>query len=585
MTTGTLVEALGWTLLHSLWQLALVGAIAGLLLAGAGPGRPRMQYALALLAMLACLILPALTLGHALAQAPSLPLPAPVEAAALPQLAPAGPIPEWPQRLQTTLTLRLPWIVAVWSLGVLGMGLRLGAGWFTVARWRRQAIPVPAAWEARFRVLNQRLRTRGPVLLRASLQVTTPLVLGLWHPVVLVPAALLTQLSESYLEALLAHELAHVQRWDPWFNLFQNVVEVLCFHHPVVWWLSRKVRILREQLCDDLAAQAIGDRRRLALALNALDDLRPPATHLALAAKGGSLYHRIHHLITPTPSPRRPWGPGALLGLILALPLAALTLHAASSELPTLPVDAELVAQIDALAAKEGIDPNLLRSLAWAESHFRRGAKSSLGAKGILQVMPATALKYGASNLDDPDQVAAAGARYLRFLLDHYQGDVTKAVAAYNCGEQSLDAGRITLEASNERALVLSLLQGKTVQAERPLDPGEVTGTLVAGRDGKTWTLHAGLNTRNGFTLEVLPSDPTAKPFARLVVGNTLPAATAAWSISRPTVLLPLPAGTPFTVRCSSDGGALTGSIQAIATGPWQTFRFRMTAASNGLGR
>ncbi|HCZ33549.1 MAG TPA: hypothetical protein DHV93_08895, partial [Holophagaceae bacterium] len=104
--------------------------------------------------------------------------------------------------------------------------------------------------------------------------------------------------------------------------------------------------------------------------------------------------------------------------------------------------------------------------MAWVESGFNAKAKSPKGATGLLQVMPGTARAHGATDLDDPDQVMAAGAKYLRALLDRYQGDVPKAVAAYNCGEKALDEGRITEEATRYRALVLDVLAAKAVQPE-----------------------------------------------------------------------------------------------------------------------
>ena len=125
------------------------------------------------------------------------------------------------------------------------------------------------------------------------------------RPVVLVPAALLTRLSPDLLEALLAHELAHVRRHDYLVNLLQGAVEALLFYHPVVWWLSHRARAERELVADDMAAASLGDRHRVARALDALASLqsRPdPFPELALAADGGSLVNRIRHLV----SPRRP---------------------------------------------------------------------------------------------------------------------------------------------------------------------------------------------------------------------------------------------------------------------------------------
>jgi D-alanyl-D-alanine endopeptidase (penicillin-binding protein 7) len=101
------------------------------------------------------------------------------------------------------------------------------------------------------------------------------------------------------LEALLAHELAHVQRFDYLVNLGQNVIEALLFYHPAVWWISGRIRTEREQIADDVAARTLGEPRRLALALSELERFQFSTQHLAQAASGGDLMSRIKRLVRP----------------------------------------------------------------------------------------------------------------------------------------------------------------------------------------------------------------------------------------------------------------------------------------------
>ena len=124
-----------------------------------------------------------------------------------------------------------------------------------------------AHWQARADVLARKLGLPRSVRVRLF-DGEAPLAIGWWRPVVLLPAALLTRMPAGLLEALLAHELAHIRRHDYIVNLLQAVVEALLFYHPVVWWLSRRIRHERELIADDLAAEALGDRRSLALALS-----------------------------------------------------------------------------------------------------------------------------------------------------------------------------------------------------------------------------------------------------------------------------------------------------------------------------
>src|SRR5690606_9929357 len=130
-------------------------------------------------------------------------------------------------------------------------------------------------------------------------------------------------LTAEQLRAILAHELAHVRRYDYLVNLLQSVVETLLFYHPAVWWVSRRIRIEREHCCDDLAVAACGDRLTYARALAEMEHLRGGRTMLAAAATGGSLLSRIQRLIgAPTSKADRPaqWIGGlAAIGAILAI--------------------------------------------------------------------------------------------------------------------------------------------------------------------------------------------------------------------------------------------------------------------------
>jgi HEAT repeat protein len=122
------------------------------------------------------------------------------------------------------------------------------------------------------------------------------------------PAAALSGLNAMQVEAILAHELAHVRRHDYLVNLAQTVIETLLFYHPAVWWVSRKVRETREHCCDDLAVALCRSRREYVSALLDLEELRGSTPALALGATDGSLLMRGRRLLAPaqahTASPR-----------------------------------------------------------------------------------------------------------------------------------------------------------------------------------------------------------------------------------------------------------------------------------------
>lgn len=273
------IGAWGWALLNFLWQGVVIGLVAALLLALLRGAPARWRYAVCALGLALCLALP---LVQCLDAVPS-------DADFIGELSP--------------LAAQMPALVGAWALGAAVMFGRLALGLAWVARARRRSEPAPAEWQARLDALARRLGVTRQVSLRLLPELAGPIALGTLKPCVLLPAALLTRLPVSLVEALLAHELAHVRRWDYLANLLQSAVEALLFFHPVVWWLSARLRAERELVADDLSAQALGDSRRLAQALHALSELDPdPMTPpLAPAARGGDLLHRIERLLAPRP--------------------------------------------------------------------------------------------------------------------------------------------------------------------------------------------------------------------------------------------------------------------------------------------
>ena len=132
--------------------------------------------------------------------------------------------------------------------------------------------------------LAQRLRVTGPVKLVESTLVQIPTVVGWLRPVILLPASAIVGLTPKQLEALLAHELAHIRRHDYLINMLQSIIEILGFYHPAVWWISHQIRIERENCCDDLAVSISGDTAHYAKTLVEMERIRSGHAELALAA-------------------------------------------------------------------------------------------------------------------------------------------------------------------------------------------------------------------------------------------------------------------------------------------------------------
>ena len=123
-----------------------------------------------------------------------------------------------------------------------------------------------------------------------------PAVIGWFRPVVFLPARALTGLSEDQLKAVIAHELAHIQRLDPFVNVFQVCVETLLFYHPAVWWLNKRIRVEREHCCDEVAVAISGDAVEYARALTVMAEWRS-APALAMAANRSPLTDRIIRIL------------------------------------------------------------------------------------------------------------------------------------------------------------------------------------------------------------------------------------------------------------------------------------------------
>ena len=166
---------------------------------------------------------------------------------------------EWGEGISLRGSPRL--LVSGWLLGVVFFSARLTRScWWVRSIRTRDNEPVEAAWLETLDDLRRRLGVSRPVRLLKSALVEVPTVIGWFRPVILLPAATLSGLTPGQLEAILAHELAHVRRLDYLVNAFQCLVETLMFYHPVAWWISRCIREERENCCDDLVIEVCGDR-------------------------------------------------------------------------------------------------------------------------------------------------------------------------------------------------------------------------------------------------------------------------------------------------------------------------------------
>jgi len=338
-----LVPVLGRALLHFLWQGTLIALLAATALHLLRDARPQLRYAVACLALLACVLAPIGTLAWSWIEASWTAAAALPAVASLAKAEPSIAVALVSPLRQAGEAVRgieqfLPAVVLLWAAGACTLSLRLAAGVWWLGRLPRVSAPhLQRKWQARLDSLAARFGLRRTVELRLVAALDSPVVVGWWRPMVLLPASLLARLPVDYLEALLAHELAHVRRHDYLVNVLQGVAEALLFYHPATWWLSRRIRIEREHVADRLAAEATGEPRRLALALAALADeqaaLRaaPQPALAALAPTGGPLMKRIEQLVRPG----RTTSGGRFVFPLLGLAAAGLAFYAQAHRDPS----------------------------------------------------------------------------------------------------------------------------------------------------------------------------------------------------------------------------------------------------------
>jgi beta-lactamase regulating signal transducer with metallopeptidase domain len=340
-------QAIGWALLQFVWQGTLIALVTAAVLAALRRSGPDVRYVVSTIALALMLTMPVVTVIQTMAAAPDAGR-ASIDTGATRAVEPdgvaaaaastAGEVPRsfGPSAASTparwslgdggrSLDEWLPLLVSVWLIGVAVLTLRLFSGWMWVQRLKSHGTgPAPERLASALNRLTRQLHIGRAVRLFESSTVAVPTVIGWLKPVVLLPTSAVACLSPDQLEAILAHELAHIRRHDYLVNLLQTVVETLLFYHPAVWWLSRRIRAEREHCCDDLAVSLCGDPVAYAAALAELEGLRSSSGNLILAATGGSLLQRVRRLLgVPSHAGRAPGWLAAGAALLVLLSMSA----------------------------------------------------------------------------------------------------------------------------------------------------------------------------------------------------------------------------------------------------------------------
>jgi beta-lactamase regulating signal transducer with metallopeptidase domain len=338
---------IGWVCVHSLWQCLLVAAILHValrLIPRRSTAQVNARYLLSVAALVALPLLSAttyfasdagpITKRHVEQPASATPLTQGVDSTSTsPWGATDGALAIGLGVARVQIARIEPWlplVSVVWFVGAFLAGLRMVAGWALSRRLvARAKVATENRWQARVATWCEELGVNKAVRFLVSDAIDSPLVVGWLKPVILWPTAALHGMTPQDVEAIIAHELAHIRRGDVLINLLQACIEVLFFHHPAAWWISAQIRAEREYCADDLAVRMLdrsesGTKLSYARALLALEEHRSIPL-LSVAAKGGKLLDRIRRLVgveTTGHSPARPLVGGlvttSLLGILLA---------------------------------------------------------------------------------------------------------------------------------------------------------------------------------------------------------------------------------------------------------------------------
>lgn len=331
-----LIKSIGWTLLHSLWQGAVIFAVLVVLLAIFRNKSPQLRY------MLSCVSLLILTGWMGFTFISYLPDPdLPLTGGENLEIHEFNNTPvkestsfsftvDWRQnmrhKLETFVHLYARQLVWIWLLGAFIFAARwLGGLYFTYRLRSVQTLEIAPEWQDKARRLAKKLGVRRPLSLLESAKVDVPLIIGHLKPVILLPIGMLGGLTPQQVEVILVHEMAHIRRYDFLINLLLSSLEILLFYHPIFWWISNKIMQEREQCCDDLAIKICGNARFYARTLLMMEEKRQQKS-LAMAYQGKKhhLLQRVKRICLSSPATyRREFGKAGLaLGLLLVLAVA-----------------------------------------------------------------------------------------------------------------------------------------------------------------------------------------------------------------------------------------------------------------------
>lgn len=313
--SAELIEAIGWTLIHSLWQGAVIVVSLAILLLLMRRNSAQLKYFISFIALILILGWSSFTFVNSFSYAKEKSalkenitadrgyiktlLTQSVSDKNLEGLEGENLINLRVLKIRSFFQRYFNTICTFWIIGMCFLIVRMIGGFIYAHRLRTfQLIDIGDEWLKKIEALAFKLNISRKVQAFFSPLAKVPLTLGTLKPVIVFPIAAFTGLSVKDIEAILAHELAHVLRHDYFFNIIQSMVEILFFYHPAVWIISAQIRSERENSCDNIAIELTGDKVAYvkALAKVQINNMEQRQLAMAFASRKGRLLQRIKRL-------------------------------------------------------------------------------------------------------------------------------------------------------------------------------------------------------------------------------------------------------------------------------------------------
>jgi bla regulator protein blaR1 len=272
-----LTFALGWTVVHALWQGIIVAALLAFILYFLRHKKAKTRYQVSVAALFLMFgtsvftfvsIVESINRGGQIDENMALILRGIVSSHSVDNQS-------FMQSVLQFFSQYLSFIVLIWLVGIAFFALRMMGGLMYVEILKtRHLTPLGIEWQSKMDLYKNRLAIPQKVQLLESALITIPMTIGWLKPLILLPIGTVNGMSTQQVEAIIAHELAHIAGRDYLLNIIQTIIEILFYYHPAVWFISANIRMERENRCDDVAVALCGNSLTYAKALLAIQEMQ-----------------------------------------------------------------------------------------------------------------------------------------------------------------------------------------------------------------------------------------------------------------------------------------------------------------------